>query len=140
MYGFLLLLLVVDGLILGVVILLQAGKGGGLAAMGGGASPTEGILAGRQAASVLTRTTWTTGTIFMLLALVLSIMSSRAMAPSSILRDGQQQVAPTPVLPGLTEPVPGAEPVPAGEEPAAGGTPPPSDPQPDGTPPPPSGP
>ena len=139
MYGFLLLLLVLDGLILGVVILLQAGKGGGLAAMGGGASPTEGILAGRQAASVLTRTTWTTGTIFMVLALVLSIMSSRATAPSSILRESQQQVAPTPVLPGLTESVPADEALPAGEEPAAG-TPPPPDPQPDGTPPPPGGP
>ena len=138
MYGFLLFLLVLDGLILGVVILLQAGKGGGLAAMGGGASPTEGILAGRQAASVLTRTTWTTGTLFMVLALVLSIMSSRATAPSSILRESQQQVAPTPVLPGLEEAVPADEAVPA-EIPAAEETPPPPDPQPDGTPPPPNG-
>ncbi len=138
MYGFLLFLLVLDGLILGVVILLQAGKGGGLAAMGGGASPTEGILAGRQAASVLTRTTWTTGTIFMLLALVLSIMSSRATAPSSILRESQQQVAPTPVLPGLEESAPADEAVPV-EVPAAGETQPPPDAQPDGTPPPPNG-
>ncbi|MDE0358537.1 MAG: preprotein translocase subunit SecG [Gammaproteobacteria bacterium] len=138
MYGFLLFLLVLDGLILGVVILLQAGKGGGLAAMGGGASPTEGILAGRQAASVLTRTTWTTGTLFMVLALVLSIMSSRATAPSSILRESQQQVAPTPVLPGLEEAVPADEAIPV-EVPAAGETQPPPDPQPDGTPPPPNG-
>ena len=138
MYGFLLLLLVLDGLILGVVILLQAGKGGGLAAMGGGSSPTEGILAGRQATSVLTRTTWTTGTIFMVLALVLSIMSSRATAPSSILRESQQQVAPTPVLPGLGEPAPAEEAVPV-EIPGAGETPPPPDPESDGAPPPPSG-
>ena len=138
MYGFLLLLLVLDGLILGVVILLQAGKGGGLAAMGGGASPTEGILAGRQATSVLTRTTWTTGSIFMALALVLSIMSSRATAPSSILRESQQQVAPTPVLPGLEEADAADEAVPV-ELPAAGETTPPSDPPPDGTPPPPNG-
>ena len=138
MYGFLLFLLVLDGLILGVVILLQAGKGGGLAAMGGGASPTEGILAGRQAASVLTRTTWTTGTLFMVLALVLSIMSSRATAPTSILRESQQQVAPTPVLPGLEEAAPADEAIPV-EVPAAGETPPPPDPQPDGTPPPPNG-
>ncbi|MYC98626.1 MAG: preprotein translocase subunit SecG, partial [Gammaproteobacteria bacterium] len=131
MYGFLLFLLVLDGLILGVVILLQAGKGGGLAAMGGGASPTEGILAGRQAASVLTRTTWTTGTLFMVLALVLSIMSSRATAPSSILRESQQ-VAPTPVLPGLEEAAPADEAIPV-EVPAAGETQPPPDPQPDGT-------
>ena len=135
MYGFLLFLLVLDGLILGIVILLQAGKGGGLAAMGGGVSATEGILAGRQAASVLTRTTWTTGTIFMLLALVLSIVSSRATAPSSILRESAQQVAPTPVLPGLDESVPPVDVAPAAD-PAAGETPPPPDPEANQAPPP----
>ena len=135
MYGFLLFLLVLDGLILGIVILLQAGKGGGLAAMGGGVSATEGILAGRQAASVLTRTTWTTGTIFMLLALVLSIVSSRATAPSSILRESAQQVAPTPVLPGLDESVPPVDAAPAAD-PAAGETPPPPDPEANQAPPP----
>ena len=65
MYGILLAMLVLDGLFLGVVILLQSGKGGGLAAMGGGASATEGILAGRQATTVLTRATWIAAGIFM---------------------------------------------------------------------------
>ena len=108
MYGFLLTLLVLDGFVLGVVILLQAGKGGGLAAMGGGATATEGILAGRQATTMLTRTTWTGGTLFMVLALILSIMSSRAQAPQSILQQDFQQTAPAaaspvPVLPGLSD-------------------------------------
>jgi preprotein translocase subunit SecG len=105
MYGFLLALLVLDGLFLGVVILLQSGKGGGLAAMGGGVTATEGILAGRQATTVLTRATWTAGGIFMGLALVLSILSSRAQQPQSILLDDMQQTAPAPepILPGLTD-------------------------------------
>jgi len=105
MYGFLLALLVLDGLFLGVVILLQSGKGGGLAAMGGGVSATEGILAGRQATTVLTRATWTAGGIFMALALVLSILSSRAQQPQSILLDDIQQTAPAPqpILPGLSD-------------------------------------
>jgi len=103
MYGLLLAILVLDGLFLGVVILLQSGKGGGLAAMGGGVSATEGILGGRQATTVLTRATWTGGGLFMFLALVLSIMSSRAEQPQSILQ--QQNVVPTtsipqPILPG----------------------------------------
>ena len=124
MYGFLLFILVLDGLLLGVVILLQAGKGGGLAAMGGGGgTATDGILAGRQASSVLTRATWTAGTIFMVLALVLSIMSSRAQQPQSILRDDVQQTAPAtaePLIPGLegaapTPPPPGGE---GGSDPA----------------------
>ena len=105
MYGFLLALLVLDGLFLGVVILLQSGKGGGLAAMGGGAAATEGILGGRQATTVLTRATWIAGGTFMGLALVLSIMSSRAQVPQSILLDDLQQVpaAPAPILPGISD-------------------------------------
>jgi preprotein translocase subunit SecG len=118
MYGFLLAILILDGLFLGVVILLQSGKGGGLAAMGGsGTMPTEGIMGGRQATNLLTRATWTSGTVFMVLALVLSIMSSRASAPQSILRPDLPQAAePVPVLPGLTDE--GAAAAPGGETPA----------------------
>ena len=114
MYGLLLALMVLDGFFLAVVILLQAGKGGGLAAMGGGGAATEGILAGRQATTVLTRATWTGGTVFMVLALVLSIMSSRAQAPQSILDQELQPTAPAtqpaPILPGPG----GAAPAPEG--------------------------
>ena len=111
MYGILLAILVLDGVFLTVVILLQAGKGGGLAAMGGGAAATEGILGGRQATTMLTRATWTGGGMFMALALVLSIMSSRARAPESILQfdapAGAQ--APQPVLDALQAPSGGGD-------------------------------
>ena len=76
--------------------------------MGGSGTATDGILAGRQATSVLTRATWSAGTAFMVLALVLSIMSSRAQQPESILRPDAPSglTAPEPVLPGTTsEPV-----------------------------------
>lgn len=110
MYGFLLALLILDGLFLSVVVLLQSGKGGGLAAMGGsGTTPTDGILGGRQATNLLTKSTWTAGTIFMVLALVLSIMSSRSSdAPQSIIRPDVSPTAtePAPVLPGLGEETP----------------------------------
>ena len=111
LYTLLLALLVLDGLFLGVVILLQSGKGGGLAAMGGGVSATEGILAGRQATTVLTRATWIAAGIFMGLALILSILSSRATQPQSILMDELQQTAPAPepILPGLADPPPAGE-------------------------------
>ena len=104
MYTFLVALLMLIGFALGVVVLLQAGKGGGLAAMGGGTGATDGILAGRQATSVLTRASWILGFSFMLLALVLSIMSSRAQQPSSLLEEEFRQhvptTAPEPILPG----------------------------------------
>ncbi len=92
MYALLLAVLILDGIFLGVVVLLQSGKGGGLAAMGGGAAATDGILGGRQATTMLTRATWITGSTFMLLSLVLSIMSSRSQLPQSVLR---QELAPS---------------------------------------------
>jgi preprotein translocase subunit SecG len=110
MYGFFLAVLVLDGLFLAVVILLQSGKGGGLAAVGGsGGTMTEGVLGGRQATTVLTRATWTAGAIFMIMALVLSIMSSRARLPESVIEVNAPvtSTAPAPVLPG------------GGEQPAA---------------------
>ena len=118
MYGLLLALLVLDGLFLMTVILLQSGKGGGLAAMGGGAAATDGILGGRQATTVLTRATWISGTAFMVMALVLSIMSSRNAQPESILRSDvvPAAAAPEPLLPGAESGE--ATPVPEASEPS----------------------
>jgi preprotein translocase subunit SecG len=112
MYGFLLAVLVVDGLFLATVILLQAGKGGGLAAVGGsGGTMADGVLGGRQATTMLTRATWTAGAIFMSLALVLSILSSRARAPESVIQvNAPAATAPAPVLPGSAE-----QPTPVGD-------------------------
>jgi len=125
MFGFLLTILVLDALFLGVVVLLQSGKGGGLAAMGGGAAATEGILGGRQATTVLTRSTWIAGSIFMVLALVLSIMSSRAQESTSILQQDvppATQTAPEPVLPGVGGGGEGGGAQPAPVEPGGGGS------------------
>jgi preprotein translocase subunit SecG len=100
----LLTLLILDGLFLIVIILMQQGKGGGLAAMGGGAAGTDTLLGGgRQAASILTKATWTTGAIFVGLSVVLSIMSSRDIREGPLLEELQQQqapVAPQPIVPG----------------------------------------
>ena len=131
-YGVLLAVLILDGIFLAVVVLLQSGKGGGLAAMGGGAAATDGILGGRQATTMLTRATWTTGSVFMALSLVLSIMSSRAALPESILRQDAAPslpVAAQPILPLLDQSVgdgsdvpsePSADAPPADEPPAGG--------------------
>lgn len=131
MFFFLFLVLILDGILLMTVVLLQAGKGGGLAAMGGASTSTDSFIGGRQAATLLTRTTWVSGAVFLGLSVVLSIMSSRTAAPESILREEFQQTAPgapQPVLPGLeTEPQEGAQPTqpPAGD---AGSTEPPPTP------------
>src|SRR5690606_40292473 len=49
-----------------ILVLLQAGKGGGLAAMGG--VGTETFIGGRQAATILTKASWVMGGLFMALA------------------------------------------------------------------------
>jgi len=114
-FGLLLTLLLIDGILLMVVVLLQSGKGGGLAAMGGGGGAgTESFMGGRQATTVLTKTTWITGAVFLALALMLSIMSSRERDSAPLLQDEfqTQPVAPQPILPGGDAPVGEGEVVP----------------------------
>jgi preprotein translocase subunit SecG len=86
MYTFLLTLLILDAFVLAAAILLQSGKGGGLAAsFGGASSSSDSVIGSRQAGNLLTKTSWWCGGIFLGLAFVLQIMSSRGTAPKSVL-------------------------------------------------------
>lgn len=117
MFAFLLVLLILDGLLLTVVVLLQSGKGDGLAAMGGSSSSTDSVIGGRQAATLLTKASWAGGGVFLALALILSILSSRQQGTGeSILRQEFQQApaAPQPIVPGTEG---GEQPVIPGTEP-----------------------
>lgn len=130
MFAFFVTLLILIGILLVIVVLLQAGKGGGLAAVGGGAG-TETFIGGRQAATILTKATWIGGGLFLFLALVLSIMSSRARQPTSILQEEFRRatpVAPAPLLPDVQsgQPDAGAEPGAVPATPEAGSAPAPS--------------
>ena len=91
-----------------LVILLQAGKGGGMgAAFGGGGSQT--VFGGRGATTFLGKVTAGAAAIFMLTSLTLAYQASRS--TSEI-----ERTAATPALPP-----PGA-PAPGGTQPAAPGT------------------
>jgi preprotein translocase subunit SecG len=120
MIPFLLVLLVLDALVLMPAILLQSGKGGGLAAMGGGAS-TDTFLGGRQAATLLHTISWWAGGTFLVLSLMLAGLSSRGGSPRSVLEGQMEAPAPVsaPPLPLDVEPAP-----PGGETPPQGQTPP----------------
>ena len=136
MFTFLLILLILDAVVLIPVVLLQAGKGGGLAAMGGGAG-TDTMFGSRQATTILTKATWWSGALFVAIAFTLSLLSSRPQGGgSSILRQGLQQSAPVTApaaIPGVTQPssgnrqTPGTTPAPAatqgGNAPATAGQP-----------------
>jgi len=98
MYGILVGILILDSLILGVAVLLQAGQGGGLATMGGGAG-TETIMGGRQATTLLTKVTWWAAGIFLFLSLVLTFMTQSGTQIRSVLEGQGQQQQPAPIAP-----------------------------------------
>ena len=98
LYTFLLILLILDSLVLVTAILLQAGKGGGLAASFGGAtSAADALIGTRQAGNLLTRASWWCGGIFLFLAFVLQIASARTRVPASVL--DRPLTAPAPTAP-----------------------------------------
>jgi len=111
-YPLLLTLLVIDAVLLLSVVLLQAGKGGGLAAMGAAGAGSDTLFGSRQAATLLTRATWWTGGIFLVLAFILSLLSGQTRGAESILRGvGTQAPATTsPALPPAVQPVPPGDP------------------------------
>jgi preprotein translocase subunit SecG len=101
LYTFLLTLLVIDCVVVMLAILLQSGKGGGMAASFGGASSSPDALIGiRQAGNILTKISWWGGGIFLGLCFILQIMSTHSSAPRSVLEKGlgaqPQNVAPPP--------------------------------------------
>ena len=90
----LLTLLILDSIVLVTAILLQSGKGTGIAANFGGVSSSADALIGtRQAGNLLTTVSWWSGGIFLGIAFVLQIASSRSRAPRSVL---DQPFAPQP--------------------------------------------
>lgn len=106
-YNLLLGLLFFDAALLVTVILLQAGKGGGLAAtFGGVSSSADAILGTRAAGNLLTKASWWCGGLFLGFAFVLSLMSSGTRRPTSVL---DEAFTPAPAAP-TTAPRPGAAP------------------------------
>lgn len=104
MFAFLVTLLVLDALLLSVVVLLQAGQGGGLASLGGGGTDT--VLGGRQAVTILTKLSWWCGGIFLVLSLVLSLVPRGG--NSSALQERLR--AASPAAPAQQAPLPLGEP------------------------------
>jgi preprotein translocase subunit SecG len=98
MYTFLLILLILDSAVLIAAILLQSGKGTGLAASFGGASSSPDAFIGiRQAGNLLTKASWWAGGIFLFLSFVLQLMSAQSRMPKSVLEGNL--AAPAPAAP-----------------------------------------
>ena len=114
LYTFLLTILVIDAIVLIAAILLQAGKGSGLAANFGGASSSPDAFIGiRQAGTILTKATWWCAGIFLGLSFILQILSTKNQVPKSVLEDTFANPAPA-AAPPVTAPSTTAPAVPLG--------------------------
>ena len=97
MYTALLILLLIDCFALVVAVLLQAGKGGGLAAGFGGAGTGMEMMGSRQTVTFLHSATKWLGGAFLVICFVLSLLTVRGTAPRSLIESEmqtQQQAAP----------------------------------------------
>lgn len=117
-------LLVCFSLIL--VVLLQSGKGGGLAGAFGGGGGSHALFGGRGAATFLSKATTILGAGFMLTSLGLALLSGAHRGverqPDSLMRRSQQE-APVAPSPGTQMPGTPLEGAPQGTQPAPGGAP-----------------
>jgi preprotein translocase subunit SecG len=127
MYGLLLALHVTICLSLILVILLQSGKGGGLAggAFGGTA---QTVFGGRGATDFLTRATMVLGAGFFATSLMLALLSSGTRAPArSLMQEEARRAIPTAPQQGgapggqRQAPSQGGAPPAGGQTPPAGG-------------------
>src|SRR3954463_8484127 len=117
-YTILLWFLILDCAVLVLAVLLQAGKGTGLAANFGGASSSPDAFIGiRQAGNLLTKTSWWSGGGFLALSFILPLMSTHNTAPRSVLEKGLGSPAATAPAPTSAPAVP-LEPAPTNTAPA----------------------
>ncbi|NQT95871.1 MAG: preprotein translocase subunit SecG [Candidatus Omnitrophica bacterium] len=77
MYIFILVIHIIVSLVLIAVILLQAGKGGGLADTFGGGGSSQTTIFGQKTADFLTKATTASAILFLCTALSLAILSSK---------------------------------------------------------------
>ena len=105
-------LFVLDCIVLLLVVLVQQGKGGDMAAAFGGGGSGQAAFGARSGATLLTKVTWVTATLFFVGALMLSIVGQRG--PGSVLGS---MPAPKPAQTAPPKPAP-AQPAPAQPAPA----------------------
>ena len=104
-YGLILVLHLLICVVLILVVLLQSGKGGGLAgAFGGMGGAGQTLFGGRGAATFLSKATTVLGIAFMATSLVLALMAGARGGPRSVIRATQGEVS-TEAPPVSTQPL-----------------------------------
>lgn len=96
MFTLLIVIIALIGIVMTGLILLQAGKGGGLAGIASGGATTQ-ILGARQAPDVLERGTWILAVVFIVLCVLTNFVIDDGTSQRSILQQQSQQPAQQPV-------------------------------------------
>ncbi len=106
MFTFLVVLIAVIGLIMTLVVLLQSGRGGGLAGIAAGGA-TQQLLGARTAPDILEKATWTMGTLFIVLCILTNFFIGGEEAGQSVIQQGDntEQLPPT-LPPADVQPLP----------------------------------
>jgi len=97
MFEFLIVVISIIGLLMTLGILLQSGKGGGLAGIASGGATTQ-ILGSRQAPDFLEKTTWTLGSLFIILCILTTFAIDTSDSTESVIQ-GQTQGQAQPFAP-----------------------------------------
>ncbi|HEX8387150.1 MAG TPA: preprotein translocase subunit SecG, partial [Rubricoccaceae bacterium] len=126
MFTVLVVLILLVAVLMAIVILLQNGKGGGLAGIASGGQTTQ-ILGARQAPDFLEKATWTLGGVFLILCVITTFFVPGSSAGRSILQERASELpagTPAPGAPGATAPgAPGTSTPGAATAPGSGATP-----------------
>jgi preprotein translocase subunit SecG len=110
MYIFLIILITLIALMMAVAVLLQSGKGGGLAGIASGGQTTQ-ILGARQAPDFLEKATWTLGTAFIVLCIIANFFANPEAAQESVIQGSAPEAPienPLPAGPGTIDDAPAA--------------------------------
>ncbi|MDX1546308.1 MAG: preprotein translocase subunit SecG [Rhodothermales bacterium] len=115
MFIFLIIVITLIGLVMGLLVLLQSGKGGGLAGIAAGGATTQ-ILGARQAPDVLEKATWICATLFIVLCILSNFAIDTGERRESIIQQGAQQQGTQPLapLPDDAQQAPAPAPAPEG--------------------------
>ncbi len=90
MFIFLIIVITLIAAIMVFLVLIQSGKGGGLAGIAAGGATTQ-ILGARQAPDVLEKATWILAALFISLCILTNFVIDRGQQQRSIIQQGAQQ-------------------------------------------------
>lgn len=99
MFTFIIILIAIIAILITFVVLIQSGKGGGLAGIASGGATTQ-ILGARQAPDVLEKATWLLASLFIVLCVLSNFAIDRAEVQESVIQQrSEQQQQSQPALP-----------------------------------------